>query len=481
MRNRWLVNGAWCDGDTGSTFDVRDPASDAIVATLPRAGATLATAAVDAASRALPTWAALPFDTRAEHLRRAADAMTAAQRELATLVTQECGKPLAEAEGEVRYAADYLRSAAEQSQALQQEVFDAHRPGVRAIAVPEPVGVCAMITPWNFPIAMLARKAAPALAAGCTVVAKPAEETPLSALAFAELMLQAGVPAGALNVVAGDAPAIGAAWLADPRVRKLSFTGSTEVGRMLMRGAAEQVIRCSMELGGHAAFIVLEGADVPAAVQGALAAKFRNAGQTCICPNRFLVHRSIAGAFTAQLALAAADLMVGPGTDPATRVGPLINDEAVRKVRNHVADALQRGARLVVGGDTRRLPNRPDRFFEPTVLADCHPEMLCFQEETFGPVAPVMSVSSADDAIRIANASPWGLAGYVFGPTAEAERVARQLACGVVGVNEPAPSNAYAPFGGVKWSGFGGEGGRWGIGEYLTTKFLAVREQADNT
>ncbi|MCE2874304.1 MAG: aldehyde dehydrogenase family protein [Planctomycetaceae bacterium] len=445
MRNRWLINGAWCDGDTGSTFEVRDPASDAIVATLPRAGATLATAAVDAASRALPAWAALPFDARAEHLRRAADAMTAAQRELAAVVTQECGKPLAEAEGEVRYAADYLRSAAEQSQALQQEVFDARRPGVRAIAVPEPVGVCAMITPWNFPIAMLARKAAPALAAGCTVVAKPAEETPLSALAFAELLQQAGVPAGALNVVAGDAPSIGAAWLADPRVRKLSFTGSTDVGRLLMRGAAEQVIRCSMELGGHAAFIVLEGADVHAAVQGALAAKFRNAGQTCICPNRLLVHRSIAGAFTAQLALAAADLMVGPGTDPATRVGPLINDEAVRKVRNHVADALQRGARLVVGGE---------------------------------PVAPVMAVSSADDAIRIANASPWGLAGYVFGPTAEAERVARQLTCGVVGVNEPAPSNAYAPFGGVKWSGYGREGGHWGIGEYLTTKYLAVREQA---
>lgn len=478
MRNRWLINGAWCEGDTSSTFHVRDPASEAVVATLPRAGAKLATAAVDAAARALPAWAALAFDARAERLRRAADAMTAAQRDLAALVTQECGKPLAEAEGEVRYGADYLRSAAEQSQALHEEVFDARRPGVRAVAVPEPVGVCAVITPWNFPIAMLARKAAPALAAGCTVVAKPAEETPLSALAFADLLLQAGVPAGALNVIAGDAPAIGAAWLADPRVRKLSFTGSTEVGRLLLRGAAEQVIRCSMELGGHAAFIVLEGANVDAAVQGALAAKFRNAGQTCICPNRFLVHRSIAGAFTAQLALAAADLMVGPGTDPSSRIGPLINDNAVRKVRSHVADALQRGARLVVGGDTRRLPNRPDRFFEPTVLADCDPEMLCFREETFGPVAPVMAISHADDAVRIANASPWGLAGYVFGPTAEAERVARQLACGVVGVNEPAPSNAYAPFGGVKWSGYGREGGRWGIGEYLTTKYLAVREQA---
>jgi len=478
MRNRWLIDGVWVDAGDGTRFTVRDPASDDIVATLPRAGAPHATAAVDAASRALPAWAALPFEARADRLRRAADAMTAAQRELAAVVTQECGKPLAEAEGEVRYGADYLRSAAEQSQALHEELFDPRRPGVRAIAVPEPIGVCAMITPWNFPIAMLARKAAPALAAGCTVVAKPAEETPLSAIAFGELMLQAGVPAGALNVIAGDAPAIGATWLADPRVRKLSFTGSTDVGRLLLRGAAEQVIRCSMELGGHAAFIVLEGADVHAAVQGALAAKFRNAGQTCICPNRFLVHRSIAGAFTAQLALAAADLVTGPGTDPSTRVGPLINDDAVRKVRSHVADALQRGARLVVGGDTRRLPNRPDRFFEPTVLADCHPEMLCFREETFGPVAPVMAVSGADDAIRISNASPWGLAGYVFGPTSEAERVARQLACGVVGVNEAAPSNAYAPFGGVKWSGYGREGGRWGIGEYLKTKYLAIREQS---
>jgi succinate-semialdehyde dehydrogenase/glutarate-semialdehyde dehydrogenase len=334
------------------------------------------------------------------------------------------------------------------------------------------------VTPWNFPLAMLARKAAPALAAGCAMIAKPAEETPLAAIAFERTLQACGLPDGVMRVVIGDPGTIVSTWLADPRVRKLTFTGSTETGRLLLHQAADQIVRCSMELGGHAAFIVLEGADVDAAVAGAVAAKFRNAGQTCICPNRFLVHQSLAGAFTAQLALAAADLMVGPGTDPATRVGPLINDQAVRKVRNHVADALQRGARLVVGGDTRRLPNRPDRFFEPTVLADCHPEMLCFQEETFGPVAPVMAVSSADDAIRIANASPWGLAGYVFGPTAEAERVARQLTCGVVGVNEPAPSNAYAPFGGVKWSGYGREGGRWGIGEYLTTKYLAVREQA---
>jgi succinate-semialdehyde dehydrogenase/glutarate-semialdehyde dehydrogenase len=308
------------------------------------------------------------------------------------------------------------------------------------------------------------------------MVAKPAEETPLSALAFGETLQACGLPPGALNIIAGDPAAIASTWLADPRIRKLTFTGSTEVGRLLARAAADQLVRCSMELGGHAAFIVLEGADLEAAVQGAMTAKFRNAGQTCICPNRFLVHRSLASAFAARLALAAADLMVGPGLEPATRVGPLINDAGVAKVRRHVADALAQGAELVCGGDTVRLPHRPDRFFEPTVLAHCHTDMLCFHEETFGPVAPIMAVSDAAQAIDIANASPWGLAGYVFGPAAEAERVARELACGVVGVNEAAPSNAHAPFGGVKWSGYGREGGRWGLDEYLTVKYLAIRD-----
>ncbi len=475
MRDRWLIGENGPAPGSSERLVVRDPASDEPVATLPVAGAVEALACVDAAAAALTAWRRVTPAERAALLRAAADRMTVDIPSLRALVTRECGKPLAEAEGEVRYAADYLRSAAEQAERLQDETFDPHRAGVRALAVREPIGVCAAITPWNFPLAMLARKAAPALAAGCTMVAKPAEETPLSALAFGEVLQACGLPGGVFNVIAGQPEAIAGTWLADPRVRKLTFTGSTEVGRLLARAAAHQLIRCSMELGGHAAFVVLEGADLDAAVQGAMAAKFRNAGQTCICPNRFLVHHSLAAAFAARLALTAADLPVGPGADPATRVGPLVNDAGVAKVRRHVADALAQGAELVSGGQTLRLPNRPDRFFEPTVLARCHPEMLCFREETFGPVAPVMSVRTADVAVAIANASPWGLAGYVFGPTEAAERVARQLACGVVGVNDPAPSNAYAPFGGVKWSGYGREGGRWGLDEYLTVKYLAIR------
>jgi succinate-semialdehyde dehydrogenase/glutarate-semialdehyde dehydrogenase len=459
----------------GAVLAVRDPASDETIASLVLATAADAADAADAASEALGTWRKTPPADRAAVLERCAEAMVRDVEALARTITLESGKPLPEARGEVRYAADYLRSAAEQTRNLVDEPFDGRRAGVRAVAVREPIGVCAAVTPWNFPLAMLARKAAPALAAGCAMIAKPAEETPLAAIAFERTLQACGLPDGVMRVVIGDPGTIVSTWLADPRVRKLTFTGSTETGRLLLHQAADQIVRCSMELGGHAAFIVLEGADVDAAVAGAVAAKFRNAGQTCICPNRFLVHESLASAFTARLALAAASLVVGPGLEPATQVGPLINDAAVEKVRRHVADALAQGARLVCGGETRRLPNRPDRFFEPTVLADCHPGLLCFREETFGPVAPIATVRASGEAVEIANASPWGLAGYVFGPPQQAEAVARQLACGVAGVNEAAPSNAYAPFGGVKWSGFGREGGRWGIDEYLTVKYLAIR------
>ena len=456
-------------------LEVRDPASDETIASLPMASASDATAAVRVASDALASWRERRPDERAAVLAGAAEAMERDLEALARTVTLECGKPLSEARGEVRYAADYLRSAAEQAHGLLDETFDARRAGVRAVAVREPIGVCAAVTPWNFPIAMLARKVAPALAAGCTMVAKPAEETPLSAIALERILKACGAPEGVLQVLVGDPGTIVSTWLGDPRVRKLTFTGSTEVGRLLLRQAADQIVRCSMELGGHAAFIVLEGADLEAAVAGAITAKFRNAGQTCICPNRFLVHDSLASEFAARLALAASTLVVGPGLEAASQVGPLINDAGVEKVRRHVAEAMAAGARLVCGGATRPLPNRPDRFFEPTVLADCHADMLCFREETFGPLAPIAAVRSADEAVHIANASPWGLAGYVFGPAPLAESVARRLACGVVGVNEAAPSNAYAPFGGVKWSGFGREGGRWGIDEYLTVKYLAIR------
>jgi succinate-semialdehyde dehydrogenase/glutarate-semialdehyde dehydrogenase len=460
----------------GGMVAVRDPASDERIASLPMATAGDAADAVDAASRALGAWRETPPAERAAVLERCAEAMVRDVEALARTITQESGKPLVEARGEVRYAADYLTSAAEQARKLLDEPFDGRRAGLRAVAAREPIGVCAAVTPWNFPLAMLARKAAPALAAGCSMIAKPAEETPLSAIAFERTLTASGLPDGAFRVLVGDPGTIVSTWLADPRVRKLTFTGSTETGRLLLRQAAEQIVRCSMELGGHAAFIVLRGADLDAAVAGAMAAKFRNAGQTCICPNRFLVDRSLAGAFSARMALAASSLTLGPGIEAATQIGPLINDAGVSKVRAHVADALAQGARLVCGGATRPLPNRPDRFFEPTVLSDCHPGMLCFREETFGPVAPVMAISNEDEGVAIANASPWGLAGYVFGPPDRAEAVARRLACGVAGVNEAAPSNAYAPFGGVKWSGFGREGGRWGIDEYLTVKYLAIRD-----
>jgi succinate-semialdehyde dehydrogenase/glutarate-semialdehyde dehydrogenase len=478
MRDRWLIDGRWQGDRCSDWLLVRDPATGAEIARVPSAGEPEARACVDAAAAAGQGWATRSPDLRADLLDRAGHAMDAGLSDLARCITSECGKPLSESEGEVRYASDYLRSAAREIRALREEPFDTGRTGIRGMAVHEPVGVCAMVTPWNFPLAMLARKVAPALAAGCTVVAKPAEETPLSAFAFAGILEACGLPAGVLNVIAGEPAPIVGTWLADPRVRKLSFTGSTETGRRILRGAAEQVIRCSMELGGHAAFIVLPGADLDQAVAGAMAAKFRNAGQTCICPNRFLVHRSLASAFTARLALAAAELVPGPGSDPASTLGPLINDAGVEKVRRHVADALARGARLVSGGHTQALPGCLDRFFLPTVLADCGPDMLCFREETFGPVAPVMAVADADEAVQTANASPWGLAGYVFGPRVDAEAVARRLSCGVVGVNEPAPSNARAPFGGVKWSGYGREGGRWGLLEYLSVKYLAIREQA---
>ncbi len=476
MRNRWLIGGAWSGDHAAEWLEVKDPASDACITRVPVGGPLQATAAVDAAEETLREWRATPSAHRADCLDAAAELLLKHQSALAHVMTQECGKPLTEAVGEVRYSADYFRSAAEQARSLQDESIDSHRPGVRAVAVSEPLGVCAAITPWNFPLAMLARKAAPALAAGCTMVAKPAEETPLSALALGELLLEAGVPHGALNVIVGDPEAIAATWLADKRVRKLSFTGSTEVGRLLMRGAADQLIRCSLELGGHAPFIVLAKADLAAAVQGAMASKFRNAGQTCICPNRFLVHQSLAVEFTAALAMAASELVVGSGLDAATQMGPLINDQAVAKVKAHVHDALQNGAHLVSGGRTLALSGRPDRFFMPTVLSHCTTDMLCFRQETFGPLAPIMAFEDIAHAVAIANATPWGLASYVYGPPAEAERVGRSLECGVVGVNESTPSSAYAPFGGTKWSGFGREGGRWGVQEYISTKYLAVRD-----
>lgn len=457
-------------------MDVLDPASDTVIASVPMCGASEALSALNSAFEFQPQWEATPPAQRADVLRATAAMVVARKDSLARIITQECGKPLAEAAGEVQYSADYFSSAANEIHALNDTHLDLQRPGVRGVVRHRAVGVCAAITPWNFPLAMLARKVAPALAAGCAQLAKPAEETPLSAFALAEILLECGLPPRCLHVLSGDAKAIATTWLMDGRVRKLSFTGSTDTGRLLLRQCAQEIVRCSMELGGHAAFIILADADIDLAVKGALQAKFRNAGQTCICPNRFLVHESIASEFTARVAVAAAQLKIAPGMEAGSQIGPLIHDAAVEKVRSHVADALARGGKLICGGQTKQLPDLPDRFFEPTVIANCDPSMLCFTQETFGPVIPIMSVTSQKEAIDVANSSPFGLAGYVFGGSDSSTRsVAQQLQCGVVGVNEAAPSNARAPFGGVKYSGYGREGGAWGLMEYVTTQYLALR------
>ena len=476
MQTRNLIAGRWMEIGSQGAMDVLDPASDAVIASVPMCGASEALSALNCAFEFQPQWEATPITRRAKVLQDTAALLVQRKDSLARIITHECGKPLAQAEGEVQYSADYFTSAANEIHALKDTHLELARKDVRGVVRHRALGVCAAITPWNFPLAMLARKLAPALAAGCAQLVKPAPETPLSALALADILLESGLPAQCLHVLHGDAKAIATTWLMDGRVRKLSFTGSTETGRLLLRQCAQEIVRCSMERGGHAAFIVLADADINLAVQGALQAKFRNAGQTCICPNRFLVHESIASEFTARVAVAAAQLKIGPGMETGSQIGPLIHDAAVDKVRAHVADALKRGGHLVCGGRTREIPNCPDRFYEPTVLANCDPSMLCFEEETFGPVIPIMSVTSENQAIEIANSSPFGLAGYVFGGNEHsALAVAQQLQCGVIGVNEAAPSNARAPFGGVKYSGFGREGGVWGLMEYVTTQYLALR------
>ncbi len=476
METRNLIAGRWTDISSSGAIEVVDPASDMVIARVPMCGASEALSALNSAYEFQPQWEATPPAQRAAVLHATAKLLVARKDALARIITQECGKPLAEAAGEVQYSADYFSCAANEMHALNEMEIALDRPGVSGVVRHRAVGVCAAITPWNFPLAMLARKIAPALAAGCTQLAKPAEETPLSAFALAEILLECGLPPQCLNVLTGDAKSIATTWLMDGRVRKLSFTGSTETGRLLLRQCAQEIVRCSMELGGHAAFIVLADADLELAVQGAMQAKFRNAGQTCICPNRFLVHEDIASEFTARVAVAAAQFKIAPGMETGCQIGPLIHDAAVDKVRSHVTDALARGGKLVCGGRTKEIPDLPDRFYEPTVIANCNPSMLCFEEETFGPVIPIMSVTSAKEAIEVANGSPFGLAGYVFGGNDKTARdAAQQLQCGVIGVNEAVPSNARAPFGGVKWSGFGREGGVWGLMEYVTTQYLALR------
>ncbi|PRQ02693.1 Succinate-semialdehyde dehydrogenase [NADP(+)] GabD [Enhygromyxa salina] len=476
MQTRNLINGEWRDAPSGATFDVTNPATDEVIAKVPDGGAGQAVAAIAAARAALPSWRALPAAERAGPLAKLASLMLAKQDELAKLLTREQGKPLAEARGEISYAASFISWAAEEAKRVYGETVPASRTDQRILVLRQAVGVVAAITPWNFPAAMITRKLGPALAAGCTIIVKPAEQTPLSAFAIGELALEAGIPAGVLNIITGDSAAIGQAIFADPTVRKVSFTGSTAVGQKLMVAAANNVVRLSLELGGHAPFLVFDDADVDAAVIGAIKSKFRNAGQTCVCPNRFFVQDGIYDEFVAKLAAALEPLRIGSGLDEGVSVGPLIDDDAVAKVRDHVDDALSHGATLRLGGKIFSPESGlTERFCQPTILEGVNASMKLNHEETFGPVAPIRRFTHEAEAIELANDSPYGLASYFYTrDNSRVWRVAEALEYGIVGANDGAPSTAQAPFGGVKMSGIGREGGRYVMHEYLNIKYVSI-------
>ncbi|MFO0828517.1 MAG: NAD-dependent succinate-semialdehyde dehydrogenase [Phycisphaerales bacterium] len=471
-----LIDGAWCPSDAQRTFEVTNPATDDVIATVPDCGRAETKRAIDAAARALPAWRDRPAHERGAILAQWAALMLRDKERLARLMTMEQGKPLAEARVEIAYAASFFEWYAGEARRLYGETIPASAADKRLFFLPRAIGVCGAITPWNFPSAMLTRKAGAALAAGCTVVAKPAEQTPLSALALGQLAIEAGLPNGVLNIVTGEPAAIGDELLSNPTVRKLSFTGSTEVGRLLMRKAATNLTRLSLELGGHAPFIVFADADLERAVEGAIASKFRNAGQTCVCANRIYVEEPVRERFTAMLVERASKLVVGDGLVDGVQIGPLIDDAAVTKALAHIDDARSHGAKVMCGGGRRSIAGKAKRFVEPTVLASVKPDMLCCREETFGPVAPVLSFQDEREAIELANSTEYGLAGYLY--TRDASRLMRvceALDFGIVSVNDALPATAQAPFGGVKCSGFGKEGGRAGIEEYLVRKFVSWR------
>ncbi|MFU0503373.1 NAD-dependent succinate-semialdehyde dehydrogenase [Pseudaminobacter sp. NGMCC 1.201702] len=469
LQHLCLVDGEF----VGTPADpVENPADGKIIANVPRFGAEEATRAVEAAKRAFPAWAERAAKERSAILRRWFDLITEHRRDLARILTTEQGKPLAEALGEIDYAAAYVEFYAEEAKRIAGEILPSHRTDARILVMRQPVGVVAAITPWNFPAAMITRKIAPALAAGCTVVVKPAPDTPLTALALAELAQRAGFPAGVVNVVTGDAVAIGSVLTSHPAVRVVSFTGSTEVGKLLMRQCAGTVKKVALELGGNAPFIVFADADLDAAVEGAMVSKFRNMGQTCVCTNRFYAHADIYEAFVEKLAAAVERLKVGNGSDEGVSQGPLINEAAVSKVERHIADALQRRGRLVAGGRRHALGRT---FFQPTVLADANEEMELAQEETFGPLAAVFRFDNEDEVIARANDTQFGLAAYFFTQdVARVFRVTERLEYGMVGVNSGAISTELAPFGGIKESGNSREGSHHGIDEYVEKKYALI-------
>jgi succinate-semialdehyde dehydrogenase/glutarate-semialdehyde dehydrogenase len=470
FREAAFIDGAWVPGGAGAGTTVRNPADDGVVGTVPRLGRTETRLAIEAAARALPAWRGRTAKERAVILRRWFDLMMASQEDLARLMTTEQGKPLLESRGEVAYAASFLEWFGEEAKRVYGDTVPAHQSDKRIVVIKQAIGVVACITPWNFPLAMITRKAGPALAAGCTVVLKPASQTPFSALALAELGQRAGLPAGVLNIVTGPAAEIGEELTSNPMVRKLSFTGSTATGKVLMAQCAGTVKKLSLELGGNAPFIVFDDADLDAAVEGAVQSKYRNTGQTCVCVNRILVQDGVYDAFAAKLAAAAARLVPAPGLEEGSTQGPLIDDAAMKKVEAHVADARARGARAVTGGGRH---SRGGRFFEPTVLVDATPDMLVAKEETFGPVAALFRFRTEAEAVDMANDTEFGLAAYFYGrDVARVWRVAEALESGMVGINTGLISTEVAPFGGVKESGLGREGSRYGIEEFVEIKYL---------
>ncbi|WP_109483956.1 NAD-dependent succinate-semialdehyde dehydrogenase [Paraburkholderia sp. C35] len=469
-----FIDGKWVASAEGKRFDVTNPATGEVITQVADSTAADARAATDAAARAFPAWRdALPKD-RAAVLHRWHALMVENADALGELISLEQGKPLAEGRGEVMYGASYVAWFADEATRIYGDIIPQQQRGKRMSAVKEPIGIVAAITPWNFPLAMIARKIAPALAAGCTVVGKPAEDTPLTALALVMLAHEAGVPPGVLNLISSSREnAVGAVadWLADSRVRKITFTGSTPVGKYLARESAGTLKKLSLELGGNAPFIVFDDADLDAAVTGLLAAKFRNGGQTCVCPNRVYVQSGVYERFGDLLATRVAALKVAPATDPAAQIGPMINSRAIDKIARHVDDAVSRGARVLTGG--KRLSELGPTYYAPTVLADATPEMQLSCEETFGPVVPLFRFDDEAEAIQAANDTPFGLASYFYSQNVRRiDRVARQLEAGIVGINEGALASEAAPFGGVKESGYGREGSKYGLDDYLSIKYL---------
>jgi len=472
LRTRAYVGGEWIDATAGRTVAVTNPASGEQLGTIPDCGATETRAAIEAADAALPAWRSRTAKERALLLRKLHDLLLANQDDLARIMTAEQGKPLAESRGEIAYSASFLDWFSEEAKRVYGDVIPGHAKDRRIVVIKQPVGVVAAITPWNFPSAMIARKLAPALAAGCTIVIKPASQTPYSALALAELAQRAGIPAGVVNVVTGNARAIGGEMTGNPRVRKLTFTGSTATGKLLLAQCAQTVKKVSMELGGNAPFIVFDDADLDAAVAGAIVSKYRNSGQTCVCANRLLVQDGVYDAFARKLADAVAKLRVGDGLKGEQDQGPLIDAAAVAKVEEHIADAVAQGARVLTGGRRHALGGT---FFEPTVLAGVTPGMRVAREETFGPLAPLFRFGTEDEAVRMANDTEFGLAAYVYTrDLGRSWRVPEALEYGMVGLNTGLISTEVAPFGGIKESGNGREGSKYGIADYLEIKYLCI-------